>query len=100
MPDRPTLEHRQVTALELGGRPVEITSAQLVYTQYWNGEQAAQREWEVIGRTHQDDLKEGVEPIVVTVDGKRLKGRVVVNSTRSYGLSVFSAVGLGELTDA
>jgi hypothetical protein len=100
MPDRPTLEHRQVTALELGGRPVEITSAQLVYTQYWNGEQAAQREWEVIGRTRQDDLKEGVEPIVLTVDGKRLKGRVVVNSSRSYGLSVFSAVGLDELRDA
>ncbi len=100
MPDRPTLEYRQVSALELGGRPVEITSAQLVYTQYWNGEQAAQREWEVLGRTHRDDLKEGVEPIVVTVDGKRLKGRVVVTSSRSYGLSVFSAVGLGELTDA
>jgi hypothetical protein len=100
MPDRPTLEHRQVTAIELGGRPVEITSAQLVYTQYWAGEQAAQLEWEVIGRTHQDDLKEGVEPIVLTVDGKRLKGRVVVNSSRSYGLTVFSAVGLDGLTDA
>lgn len=34
MPDRPTLEHRQITAIEMGGRPVEITSAQLVYTQY------------------------------------------------------------------
>lgn len=100
MPDRPTLEHRQVTALELGGRPVEITSAQLVYTQYWNGEQPAQREWEVLGRTHEDDLKEGVEAIVVTVDGKRLKGRVVIMSSRSYGLSVFQAVGLDELADA
>ncbi len=38
--------------------------------------------------------------IVVTVDGKRLKGRVVMASSSSYGLSVFSAVGLGELTDA
>lgn len=100
MPDRPTLEHRQVTALELGGRPIEITSAQLVYTQYWNGDQPAQREWEVLGRTHDDDLKEGVEAIVVTVDGRRLKGRVVMTSSRSYGLSVFQAVGLGELTDA
>jgi hypothetical protein len=100
MPDRPTLEHRQVTALELGGRPVEITSAQLVYTQYWNGEQPAQREWEVLGRTHEDDLTEGVEAIVVTVDGKRLKGRVVIMSSRSYGLSVFQAVGLDELADA
>lgn len=100
MPDRPTLEHRQVTALELGGRPIEITSAQLVYTQYWNGDQPAQREWEVLGRTHDDDLMEGVEAIVVTVDGRRLKGRVVMTSSRSYGLSVFQAVGLGELTDA
>ena len=100
MPDRPTLEHRQVTALELGGRPIEITSAQLVYTQYWNGDQPAQREWEVLGRTHDDDLMEGVEAIVVTVDGRRLKGRVVMTSSRSYGLSVFKAVGLGELTDA
>lgn len=100
MPDRPTLEHRQITALELGGRAVEITSAQLVFTQFWNGEQAAQLEWEVLGRTHEDDLKEGVEAIVVTVDGKRLKGRVVISSSRSFGLSVFSAVGLGQLTDA
>jgi hypothetical protein len=100
MPDRPTLEHRQITAIEMDGRPVEITSAQLVYTQYWDGEQAAQREWEVLGRTHEEDLKEGVESIVVTVDGKRLKGRAVMQSSRSYGLSVFSAVGLGELTDA
>lgn len=100
MPDRPTLEHRRITALELAGRPVEITSAQLVYTQYWNGEQPAQREWEVLGRTREDDLKEGVEAIVVTVDGKRLKGRVAMTSSRSFGLSVFQAVGLDELTDA
>lgn len=100
MPDRPTLEHHQVTALELGGRPIEITSAQLVYTQHWHGDQPAQHEWEVLGRTHHDDLKEGVEPIVISVDGRRLKGRVVITSSRSYGLSVFQAVGLGELTDA
>jgi hypothetical protein len=100
MPDRPTLEHRKVTALELGGRPVEITSAQLVYIQYWDGERAAQREWEVLGRTHDDGLREGVQAIVITVDGKRLKGRVVLNSSRSFELSVFQAVGLDELTDA
>lgn len=100
MPDRPTLEHHKVIALELGGRPIEITSAQLLYTQYWNGDAPAQREWEVLGRTHDDDLKEGVETIVVTVDGRRLKGRVVLNSSRSHDLSVFQAVGLGELTDA
>ena len=100
MPDRPTLEHFQVTAIEMAGRPVEITSAQLVFTQYWNGEQAAQREWEVIGRTHEEGLKEGVERLVVTVDGQRLKGRAVMTSSRSYGLSVFSAVGLDELIDA
>lgn len=97
MPDRPTLEHRPITALELGGQPIEITSAQLLFTQYWNGDEAAQREWEVHGRTHHDGLKEGVEPIVITVDGVRLKGRVVMTSSRSHGLSVFQAVGLGEL---
>lgn len=100
MPDRPTLEHSRITAIEMGGRPIEITSAQLVYTQYWDGEQAAQREWEILGRTHEEGLKEGVESFVITVDGKRLKGRAVMQSSRSYGLSVFSAVGLGELTDA
>jgi hypothetical protein len=100
MPDRPTLEHHRVTALELGGRPIEITSAQLVDTHYWNGDQPAQHEWEVLGRTNDDDLKEGVEAIVITVDGRRLKGRVVMTSSRSYGLSAFQAVGLGELTDA
>jgi hypothetical protein len=100
MPDRPTLEHSRITAIEMGGRPVEITSAQLVYTQYWDGEQAAQREWEILGRTHEEGLKEGVESVVITVDGKRLKGRAVMSSSRSFGLSVFSAVGLGDLTDA
>jgi hypothetical protein len=100
MPDRPTLEHRKITELELGGRPIEITSAQLVYTQYWNGDQPAQREWEVLGRTHDDQLREGVQAIVIGADGRRLKGRVVLNSSRSYELSVFQAVGLGELTDA
>lgn len=43
---------------------------------------------------------EGVESFVITVDGKRLKGRAVMSSSRSFGLSVFSAVGLGDLTDA
>jgi hypothetical protein len=99
MPNRPTLEHRPITAIELGGQPIEITSAQLLFTQYWNGDEAAQREWEVRGRTHYDGLKEGVDAIVITVDGSRLKGRVVMTSSRSHGLSVFQGVGLSELKD-
>ena len=89
-----------MTALELGGRPIVITSAQLLYTQHWRGDEPAQREWEVHGRTRDEELREGVEPIVITVDGRRLKGRVVMTSSRSHGLSVFQAVGLDELTDA
>jgi hypothetical protein len=100
MPDRPTLEHRPITAVELAGSPVDITSAQLVYTQHWNGDEPAQREWGILGRTHDDDLKEGVAAVMITVDGRRLKGRAVVASSRSYGLTAFEAVGLDELVDA
>lgn len=100
MPDRPTLQHTRLSALELNGRPIDITSAELVRIQYWRGDEPAQLEWEVAGRTHDENLRDGTQPIVIEVGGERLKGRVVLSSSRSYGLSVFKAVGLGELVKA
>jgi hypothetical protein len=100
MSDQPTLEYQRLAALELDGRPIEITSAELVRKQYWRGDEPAQLEWEVVGRTHDPDLRDQAQSIVLTVDGRRLKGRVVLWSSRSYGLSVFKAVGLGELSQA
>lgn len=100
MPDRPTLQHVRLSALELDGRPIEITSAELVRTQHWRGDEPAQLEWEVVGRTTDADLRDRPQSVVMTVDGRRLKGRVVLSSSRSHGLSVFQAVGLGDLTEA
>lgn len=100
MPDRPTLQHVRLSALELDGRPIDIASAELVRIQHWRGDAPAQQEWEVVGRTHDPDLRDRTQSIVMTAEGKRLKGRVVLSSSRSHGLSVFQAVGLGDLTEA
>lgn len=99
MPDRPTLQHVRLTSVELNGRSIAIKSAELVYTQYWNGDEPAQREWEVVGRTEDDDLRVGAQPIVIATSDTRLKGRVVLDHSRSYGLTVFSGVGLGDLVE-
>jgi hypothetical protein len=100
MTDRPTLEHTRLTALELNGRPIEIASAELVRIQYWRGDEPAQQEWEVTGRTHDEEFRDGTQSIVIAIGDERFKGRVVLSSSRSYGLAVFMAVGLGELVRA
>ena len=101
MPDRPTLEHVRLAWLELGGRRIEITSAELTLTQHWRGEEPAQREWEVVGRTRQHDLREGEQAIAFEAGGRRYRGRVVLSSAASYDgqLVAFNAVGLGELAE-
>ncbi len=99
MPDRPTLRHVRITALELNGRPVEFASAELVEIQYWRGEEAAQRDWEIAGRSRVDDFHQGAQPVVLTADGRRFKGRVVLSSSSSFGLTKFEASGLGELVE-
>ena len=101
MPDRPTLEHTRLSALELKGRPIEITSAELVRTQHWLGDETAQQEWEIVGRTYDATLSDGPQPVVLTVDGRRLKGRVVLTASRSIGsdLWAFNGVGLGDLVE-
>lgn len=100
MPDRPTLQHIRLTALELDGRRIEISSAELVRTQHWRGDEPAQLEWEVVGRTTDPDLRDRTQSIVMTLEGQRLRGRVVLAHSRSHELSVFKAVGLGDLTEA
>jgi hypothetical protein len=99
MPDRPTLEHIRLSSLQLDDRPIEITSAELVLTQYWRGDEAAQREWEVVGRTHEERLRQGPQAISFEAGGQSYRGRVVLSSSRSVGttISVFNAVGLGDL---
>ena len=102
MPDRPTLTHVRLSSLELGGRPIEITSAELVRIQHWRGEERAQEEWEVHGRTFDAGLRDGSQPIAFEASGQRFKGRVVVNASQSIGseLWAFEAVGLGDLVEA
>lgn len=99
MPDRPTLQHVRITALEINGRRIEIKSAELIHIQHWRGDEPAQREWEVAGRTPVQDLHQGTQSVVMTTDGKRLKGRVVLSSSSSFGLTAFEAVGLGDLAE-
>jgi hypothetical protein len=101
MPDEPTREYARLAALELDGRPIEITSAELVWVQHWRGDEPAQREWELVGRTYQHDrLRDGAQAIALTADGRRLKGRVVLWSSSSRGFAVFKGVGLGDLVEA
>src|SRR5688572_21937486 len=99
MPDRPTLTHVRLSSLELNGRPIEITSAELVRIQHWRGEEPAQREWEVHGRTYDKGLRDGPQPIELTAAGERFRGRVVLTASESIGseLWAFEAVGLGDL---
>jgi len=101
MPDRPTLDHFRLTWLELDGRQVEFTSAELVLTQYWRGDEPAQQDWEVVGRTHDETLHQGPQSIALDAGGRRYRGRVVLSSSQSMGttLSAFNGVGLGELME-
>ncbi len=101
MPDRPTLEHVRLAWLELDGRRIDITSAELVLIQYWRGDEPAQREWEVVGRTHDERLHQGPQSIALEASGRRYSGRVVLSSSQSTGttLSAFSGVGLGDLLE-
>ena len=101
MPDRPTLEHSRLSSLELDGRPVEVTSAELVRIQHWRGEEPAQQEWEVHGRTWESGLRDGSQAIAFTAEDRRFTGRVVVSASQSIGsgLWAFDAIGLGDLTE-
>src|SRR5688500_17324436 len=102
MPDRPTLEHLRLSSLELTGRSVEVTCAELVRIQHWRGEEPAQREWEVHGRTYDAGIRDGPQTISFTADDRRYRGRVVVSATQSIGseLWAFEAIGLGDLAQA
>jgi hypothetical protein len=101
MPDRPTLTHTRLASLELNGRPVEMTSAELVRIQHWRGDEPAQREWEVHGRTYDRGLRDGTQPISFLADGRRFTGRVILTASQSIGseLWAFEAVGLGDLVE-
>jgi hypothetical protein len=99
MPDGPTLEHTRLAAIEVGGRPLDIKSAELARIQYWNGDEPAQLEWEIRGRTDEDTLTDTVHPIVITIGESRFKGRGVFRTSRSYGMTVFHIVGLDPLVE-
>ena len=101
MPDRPTLAHVRLAALELDGRPIEITSAELVRIQHWRGEEPAQQEWEVHGRTYDPGVRDGTQSIAFSADGRQFRGRVVVSASKSIGaeLWAFEAIGLGDLVE-
>ena len=99
MPDGPTREYERLTALELNGCPVEIASAELAWVQYWRGEEPAQRDWELVGRTFEPGLRDGAQPVVITLGTRRLSGRIVLTVSASGGYAVFKGVGLGDLVE-
>ena len=99
MPDRPTREYARMTALEIAGEPIDITSAELCWIQHWSGETPAQREWEVVGRTKETSVREGVREVVLVFPDRRLKGRGLVNPSVGPGLTVIEIVGLGGLVE-
>jgi hypothetical protein len=88
-----------MTALEIGGEPVDITSAELCWIQHWSDETPAQREWEVAGRTKQTSVREGVREILLVFPDRRLKGRGIVNPSVGPGLTVIEIIGLGGLVE-
>lgn len=100
MPDQPTLTHHRLEALELRGRPIPITSAELVLIQHWNGDQPAQLEWELVGRTRSELVEGGAQAIALVRDGRRFDGRIIIWASRSFGLTVFKGAGIGALRDA
>ena len=97
MPDRPTREYARLTAIVIGGVPLEITSAELCWIQHWDGETPAQREWEVAGRTKQREVRDGRREVVLHFPDHRLKGTGAVISSPGPGLTVFEVIGLGGL---
>jgi hypothetical protein len=97
MPDRPTLEHTRLSGLVVDGHSLPITSAELVRTQHWAGERAAQTDWEVVGRTREDAVLDGVVALVMTYADRTFRGRGVATSSRAHGLTVFNIVGMGDL---
>ena len=99
MPDRPTREYARMTAIEIGGSALPITSAELCWIQHWNGEEPAQREWEVAGRTKEGSMPEGVRDVVLVFPDRRLRGRGLVNASPGPGITVFEVVGLGPLVE-
>lgn len=99
MPDRPTREYARLSALEIDGAPLDITSAELCWVQHWAGDEPAQREWEIRGRTRDEGLRDGTRSIVATMGERRYRGRVIVSSSAAGGLAVFEMVGLGDLTE-
>lgn len=100
MPDRPTREYARMTALELDGMPQEITSAELCWVQHWNGEEPAQREWEVMGRTRDGAMRQGPREVVLVFPDRRLKGRGVVTVSAGPSITAFDIVGLGGLVES
>jgi len=99
MPDRPTREYARLDGLEIDGSPLEIPSAELCWIQHWAGDEPAQREWEIRGRTREERRLDGTRSIVVTAGDRRYRGRVIVSSSAAGGMAVFDMVGLGDLTE-
>ena len=99
MPDRPTREYARMTDLEIAGRPVAITSAELCWIQHWRGEEPAQLEWEVAGRTREAGVRDGAREVTLIFPDRRLRGRGVITSSAGPGLTVFEIVGLGPLVE-
>ncbi len=100
MPDRPTREYVRLTSLALDGEPLEITSAELCRIQHWAGDEPAQVEWEIRGRTKDERLRDGTRGIDMAAGDRRYRGRVIVSSSASGGLTVFEMVVLGDLVES
>jgi hypothetical protein len=99
MPDRPTLDHTRLTGLELGGKPVNVTSAELVKIQHWLGDEPAQLEWEVQARTMDQWLRDGVHSLVISAGERQFRGRGIATISGDPGIWVIRIVGMDPLTE-
>jgi hypothetical protein len=94
---RTTYQHNRITAFEIDGRPVSISSAELARISTLDGDdEVINLEWEVAGKS-QEEIPDGVHAFAMTINGQRLTQRGVFRESHADGWWVFKIIGLDPL---
>lgn len=91
---RTTYQHDRITAFEIDGRLVSISSAELARMTMLNDDDAViNLEWEVAGKS-QEEIPDGVHDFAMTINGRKLAQRGVFRESHADGWWVFKIAGL------